>query len=106
MKWQTPCEIAYVEIVPYIRSALVKKLLQKGVSVRRACKEVGLSVTAFEKHRYDKKVEILEENEDVNDMLDAIANRIYSGDRIEPMTFCIICSQSRKVLGLGPCYFS
>ncbi|AWR98282.1 transcriptional regulator [Acidianus sulfidivorans JP7] len=103
MKWQTQCEIAYIKVVPFIRSALIKKLVEKGMPLRKASKSVGLSITSYEKHVNDKNLQLLEKNDDINDMIDALANRIYSGEKIDPITFCIICSNSRKILGLTPC---
>lgn len=106
MKWRTPCEVAYVTIVPYIRVLLIKKLIEKGVPVRKACKSVGLSVTSFERHKTSKNIELLEKDEDINDMIEALANRVYSGDKVEPITFCIICSSARKLFGLSSCPLS
>ncbi|ARM76060.1 transcriptional regulator [Acidianus manzaensis] len=105
MKWETQCEIAYVKVVPFIRSAIIKKLVEKGMPLRKASKSVGLSITSYEKHVNSKNIEVLEKDDNISDMIDALANRIYSGEKIDPITFCILCSSSRKLLGLEPCNF-
>ncbi|MCY0874559.1 MAG: transcriptional regulator [Acidianus infernus] len=105
MKWQTECEKAYSLVVPYLRTILIKKLIDRGVPIRRASKIVGLSITSYEKHIKDDKIKKILMNEDINDMLDALANRLYSGDKIEPTTFCLVCSATRKIFDLPPCIF-
>jgi predicted transcriptional regulator len=105
MKWQTECEKAYSLVVPYLRTILIKKLIDRGVPIRRASKIVGLSITSYEKHIKDDKIKKIMMNDDINDMLDALASRLYSGDKIEPTTFCLVCSATRKIFDLSPCIF-
>ncbi|WP_253823165.1 transcriptional regulator [Acidianus sp. RZ1] len=103
MKWKTNCEEAYEKIVPYLRTAIVKKLAEEGLSIRSATSLVGVSITSYEKHVNDERVEKILKDEELNDMVTSLSSRLRTGDRVESVTFCLLCSKSRKIFGLEPC---
>ena len=101
----TPCEEAYREVVPVLRLAIAKRLIEKGVPVIRAAKEVGISATT-----YEKQIKIKEEmikrvlnDEEIGDMIDALVGRILGKQTIDSLSFCILCSRSRRLFNLPPC---
>ena len=104
MKWETPCEQAFNTVVPYLRVAIMRRLVERKVPVKRAAKLIGLSATSYEKRVKDEsKLKSLLGNPDISDMIDGVVIRIISGERVEETTFCLLCSKSREVFGLPPC---
>lgn len=103
MEWKTYCEESYAKVIPYLRTAIIKSLVKKGIPVKKAVKLVGISTTAYERHVNDKKVNMILQDEELGDMIEGITSRLSSGEVVEATSFCILCSKSRKVFGLQPC---
>ncbi|WP_238025320.1 MULTISPECIES: transcriptional regulator [Metallosphaera] len=104
MKWETPCEQAFNTVVPYLRVAIMRRLVDRKVPVKRAAKLIGLSATSYEKRVKDEmKLKTLLSDPEISDMIDGVASRIISGERVEETTFCLLCSRSREIFGLPPC---
>ncbi|MEL9970895.1 MULTISPECIES: transcriptional regulator [Metallosphaera] len=104
MKWLTPCEEAFNTVVPYIRVAIMRKLVERGVPVKRASKIVGLSATSYEKRIKEEKLNLLFTDREIMDMIEGLVTRIISGDSVEETSLCILCSKSRKTFGLPGCF--
>ncbi len=103
MKWETPCEQGFTVVVPYLRAALIQRMVERGVKVKKATKLVGLSATSYEKHQKSIKVKEILSDPVVSDMLESLVGRLVAGDRVEETSFCLLCSNSRKIFGLPPC---
>jgi len=104
-KITTPCEDAFKIVVPVLRLAIAKRLIEKGVPVVKASKEVGISATTYEKQikMKEEQVKKVNSDEEVSDMLDSLVGRILSGQTVESTSFCILCSRSRRIFNLPPC---
>ncbi|QKQ99544.1 transcriptional regulator [Metallosphaera tengchongensis] len=104
MKWETPCEQAFNVVIPNLRVALIRKLVERGIPVKKSTKIVGLSATSYEKRvKNEEKLKMIFNDPEVGDMLEALAYRIASGEKIEEISFCILCSKTRRIFGLPPC---
>ncbi|BCU70951.1 transcriptional regulator [Stygiolobus caldivivus] len=104
-KLTTPCEDAFREVVPVLRIAIAKRLIERGIPVVKASKEVGISATTYEKQIKNKKEEVKKviSDEEINDMIESLVGRILSGQTVESTSFCILCSKSRRLFNLPPC---
>ena len=101
----TPCEDAFREVVPVLRIAIAKRLIERGTPVVKASKEVGISATTYEKQIKNKReaVKKVISDEEINDMIESLVGRILSGQTVESTSFCILCSRSRRLFNLPPC---
>ncbi|MCI2414520.1 MAG: transcriptional regulator [Candidatus Aramenus sp.] len=105
MELKTYCEESYVNVVPFLRAAIIKALTRRGFPVKKAVKVLGVSTTAYERHACDERVDRILNDEELGDMVEALASRILVGERIEPSTFCVLCTRSRKLFGLKECTY-
>ncbi|AWS00231.1 hypothetical protein [Metallosphaera hakonensis] len=104
MKWETPCEQAFSTVVPYLRVAIMRKLVERKIPVKKASRIIGLSATSYEKRVKDEqRLNLLIKDPDISDMIEGIVSRIMSGEKVEETSFCLLCSRSRKLFGLPPC---
>ncbi|BDB97976.1 hypothetical protein [Saccharolobus caldissimus] len=105
MKTTTYCEDAYFNIVPVLKTVIIMKMVEKGISLRDATKHVNLSVTAYERHRKNDvdKIEKIYRDEEIKDMINSLAIRLMNNERIDPISFCILCSKSRRLFNLPLC---
>lgn len=78
-------------------------MVERGVKVKRATRVVGLSATSYEKHLRSPKVKEILSDPVVLDMLESLVARLVAGDRVEETSFCLLCSNARRVFGLPPC---
>ncbi|MEW9492081.1 MAG: transcriptional regulator [Candidatus Aramenus sulfurataquae] len=105
MEIKTYCEESYVNVVPFLRAAIIKTLTRRGLPVKKAVNVLGVSTTAYERHAQDERVDKIIKDEELGDMVEALASRILVGERIEPSTFCILCAKSRRLFGLKGCTY-
>lgn len=107
MKISTPCEEAYKITVPALRTAIAKELIERGLSVVKASKIVGISAATYEKNIKEKSGEIekILSDEEIRDMIEALVSRILANQTIESTSFCFICSKvSKKIFNLQSCF--
>ncbi|BFH73897.1 transcriptional regulator [Sulfurisphaera javensis] len=105
MKLATPCEEAFKVEVPILRTAIAKTLVERGMPVVKASKIVGISATTYEKNIKEKKEEVEKVlmDEEIRDMIEALAGRILANQTVETTSFCMLCATARKLFNLPPC---
>ncbi len=97
------CEESFYKVVPPLRIALVEKLIEKGVSISKATRIVGISVVTYEKNRkrYEKEVTTLKGNPELNEMLEITSIKYLN--KVDEGPFCVMCTVARFALGLEKC---
>ncbi|WP_338601994.1 hypothetical protein V6M85_01275 [Sulfolobus tengchongensis] len=106
MKNLTYCEDGYFTVVPVLKTALILKLVNKGLQLREACKYVNMSITAFERHKKNdvEKIQKIIEDKEISDMINSLSTRIINRENIDSLTFCLLCSKARRLFNLPPCF--
>jgi len=102
-KFTLKCEESFYKVVPPLRNALVDRLMEKGLSLKRASSIAGISVVTYEKNKkkFEKEIAILKSNEEMNEMLELTSMKYVN--RIDEGPFCVMCSMARVVLDLEKC---
>ncbi|QKR00571.1 DUF1933 domain-containing protein [Metallosphaera tengchongensis] len=96
------CEVGSKEVVPAIRSIIVKELLLMGVSYSRISKMMGVSTTTISKYNYSTNplIEMISKDEELMDDIKTLSLMVNKGSA-NYHHICEICHMVRKKFFTG-----
>jgi hypothetical protein len=95
---KAPCEIIIWYILPSIRSELVKKLIECGMSQKEVSKRLGITEATVSQYVNKKRGSRIEFKQDVRSAIETLADDVIKRDRDLNMIYriCEICMMLRK----------
>lgn len=90
---KSPCEIIVWYILPSIRSELVKKLVERGMSQKEVSERLGITQAAVSQYVNKKRGTMIEFKQAVSSAIEAIAEEVIKGDKDVTLIYqiCEVC---------------
>ncbi|WP_233564756.1 transcriptional regulator [Methanohalophilus sp. RSK] len=96
MKTETPCQVVVWDVLPAIRAALAKELVDNGVTQQEVAKLFGMAPSAVSQYLTKKRGYRIEFDDEIKVSIVSLAVDIQDG-RVDDLShrFCDICRQLR-----------
>jgi len=96
MKTETPCQVVVWDVLPAIRAALAKELVDNGVTQQEVAKLFGMAPSAVSQYLTKKRGYRIELDDEIKASIASLAVDIQNGT-VDDLShrFCEICRQLR-----------
>lgn len=97
MQMKSPCEEIVWDVLPSIRAATAKELVERGISQKEVSRMLGITPPAVSQYVSKKRGYNIEFREDIQRAISALADGLISGDVRGPDLIKRICSICRML---------
>lgn len=95
---KSPCEVIIWYILPSIRSELIKKLIEKGMSRKEASRTLGITKAAVSQYIYGKRGDKIEFKQNVRSAIEKLAEDVITKEKNVNLIYriCEICTMLKR----------